>query len=103
MARSSALAREDTERERGARLGFRVHAGTKSLVERAAALEKRSLTDFCLVALTEAAQQTITRHESLSLSARDRAAFFDAMVHPPRANARLRRAFRVAADQVASR
>jgi uncharacterized protein (DUF1778 family) len=52
------------------------------------------------VALTEAAEQTITRHESLSLSERDRAAFFDAMVHPPKANARLRRAFRVAADQV---
>jgi uncharacterized protein (DUF1778 family) len=55
------------------------------------------------VALTEAAQQTITRHESLSLSARDRAAFFDAMVHPPKANARLRRAFRTAAEQVVAR
>jgi uncharacterized protein (DUF1778 family) len=103
MARSSALARADEGRTRGMRLGFRVHAGTKSLVERAAALERRSLTDFCLVALTEAAQHTITRHESLSLSARDRAAFFDAMVHPPKANARLRRAFRTAAEQVASR
>jgi len=102
MARSSALAREDTERERGARLGFRVHAGTKSLVERAAALEKRSLTDFCLVALTEAAQQTITRHESLVLSERDRKVFFDALIHAPKANARLRRAFRSAEERVLS-
>jgi len=103
MARSSALAREDTGRERGARLGFRVHAGTKSLVQRAAALERRTVTDFCLVALTDAAQQTITRHESLSLSERDRAVFFDALVHPPKANARLRRAFRTAQEQVVSR
>lgn len=102
MARSSALARADEGRTRGMRLGFRVHAGTKSLVERAAALERRSLTDFCLMALTEAAQQTITRHENLVFSERDRAVFFNALVHPPKPNARLRRAFRLAKERVAS-
>jgi uncharacterized protein (DUF1778 family) len=102
MARSAALARTDERRRRGDRLGFRVHAGTKVLVERAAALERRSLTDFCLMALTEAAQQAITRHESLALSERDRAVFFDALVRPPKPNARLRRAFRKAAGQVVS-
>ena len=75
------------------RLGFRVDAETKRLVERAAALERRSLTDFCLSALTEATRATITRHQSLVLSERDRAAFFDALVHPPKPNPRLRRAF----------
>ena len=86
MVRNRALAREDEQRRRSMRLGFRVHSGTKVLVERAAALERRSLTDFCLVALTEAAQQTITRHENLVLSERDRAVFFDALVHPPKPN-----------------
>jgi len=100
MARSTALARIEERRTRGMRLGFRVHSGTKVLVERAAALERRSLTDFCLMALTEAAQQTITRHESLVLSERDRAVFFDALVHPPKPNARLRRAFRFAKERV---
>jgi len=86
----------ERRRARGARLGFRVDAKTKRLVERAAALERRSLTDFCLTALTEATHATITRHETMVLSQRDREAFFDALIHPPRPNARLRRAFRTA-------
>jgi uncharacterized protein (DUF1778 family) len=93
MARSTA-ARAEERRERGARLGFRVDAKTKSLVERAARLERRNLTDFCLTALTEAARKALERHESLSLSQADRTAFFEALVHPPKPNARLRRALR---------
>ena len=69
-------------------------AKKKSIFERAAKLERRSVTDFCLTALTEAARKVLERHESLSLSEADRAAFFDAPVHPPKPNARLRRALR---------
>lgn len=93
MARSSA-ARSDDRRARGARLGFRVDAKTKSLVERAARLERRNVTDFCLSALVDAARKTVERHELLSLSEADRTAFFDALVRPPKPNARLRRALR---------
>ncbi len=102
MIRSGALAKADEQRRRGMRLGFRVHSGTKVLVERAAALERRSLTDFCLMALTEAAQQTIARHENLVLSERDRTVFFNTLIHPPKPNARLRRAFRLAKQRVTS-
>jgi uncharacterized protein (DUF1778 family) len=91
---SSGTARTEEHRSRGARLGFRVDAKTKTLVERAARVERRNLTDFCLTALTDAARKTLERHESLSLSAADRAAFFDALVRPPKPNARLRRALR---------
>jgi uncharacterized protein (DUF1778 family) len=87
-------------RARAYRLGFRVDAETKRLVERAAALERRSLTDFCLTALTDATRATISRHESLVLSERDRAAFFSTLVHAPKPNARLRRAIRVARERV---
>jgi uncharacterized protein (DUF1778 family) len=87
-------------RARASRLGFRVDAETKRMVERAAALERRSLTDFCLTILTEATRATIARHENLVLSDRDRAAFFDALVRPPLPNARLRRAFRSAGERV---
>jgi uncharacterized protein (DUF1778 family) len=93
MARSTA-ARSEERRVRGARLGFRVDAQTKSLVERAARLERRNVTEFCLSALTEAARKSLERAESLSLTDADRAAFFDALVHPPKPNARLRRAVR---------
>ncbi len=78
---------------RGERLGFRVDKTTKALIERAARLERRKLTDFCMTALTEAAQRTIAAHETLVLSERDRAVFFDTLVNPPAPSERLTRAF----------
>jgi uncharacterized protein (DUF1778 family) len=102
MPRTSSAANPEKRRTRGSRLGFRVDAKTKKLVERAAALERRSLTDFCLTALAQATQATITRHETIVLSDRDREVFFDALVHPPKPNARLRRAFRSARKRIVS-
>jgi uncharacterized protein (DUF1778 family) len=93
MAGSSAHANE-RGRARGARLGFRVDARTKTLVERAARLERRNLTDYCLSALNHAAQQTLERHGSLVLSEADRNAFFEALISPPKPDARLRKALR---------
>src|SRR5665213_1636792 len=80
-------------RLREERLGFRVDEPTKALIERAARLERRKLTDFCMTALTDAARRTIAAHETIVLSARDRAVFFDTLVNPPAPNARLLRAF----------
>jgi uncharacterized protein (DUF1778 family) len=98
MSRRQVAARRTENRARAERLGFRVDGETKALVERAARLERRKLTEFCLAALTEAAERTIARHEAFVLSERDRATFFDALVRPPRPHPRLKRAF--AADRV---
>lgn len=81
-------------RLREERLGFRVDEPTKALIERAAQLENRKLTDFCMTALTDAARRTIAEHETLVLSERERAVFFDVLVNPPAPNERLQRAFR---------
>jgi uncharacterized protein (DUF1778 family) len=89
MARTAKTARP----LRDERLGFRVDEPTKALIERAAQLERRKLTDFCMTALTEAARRTIAEHETLSLSERDRAVFFDTLVDPPAPSERLQRAF----------
>jgi uncharacterized protein (DUF1778 family) len=80
-------------RLREERLGFRVDEPTKALIERAAQLERRKLTDFCMTALTEAARRTIAEHETIVLSERDRTVFFDTLVNPPATNERLQRAF----------
>lgn len=80
-------------RPREERLGFRVDEPTKALIARAAQLERRKLTDFCMAALTEAARKTIAEHEMLVLSDRDRSVFFDALINPPVLNERLQRAF----------
>jgi uncharacterized protein (DUF1778 family) len=80
-------------RLREERLGFRVDEPTKALIERAAQLERRKVTDFCMTALTDAARRTIAQHETLVLSDQDRAVFFDTLVNPPAQNDRLKAAF----------
>jgi uncharacterized protein (DUF1778 family) len=45
-----------------------------------------------LAALVDTARRTIAEHETLALSARDRAAFFDALINPPAPPERLQRA-----------
>lgn len=90
MARDTAVQQEHTPRD--GRLGFRLDAQSKALIERAAQLERRKLTEFCVTALTDAARRTIAEHETLTLSERDRAAFFDALVNPPEPSERLMRA-----------
>ncbi len=85
-------ASESDSATRVERLGFRVDEQTKELIERAAYLEHRKLTDYCVAALAEAARRTIAEHETLTLSEEDRKAFFDALVNPPEPNERLKRA-----------
>ena len=81
------------QRIRAERLGFRVDEPTKALIERAAQLERRRVTDFCMAALTDAARRTIAEYETLVLSDRDRAVFYDALINPPALSERLQRAF----------
>jgi uncharacterized protein (DUF1778 family) len=101
MPRARTTAANKEKRAREARLGIRVDRKTKEIVTRAAELEHRSLTDFCLTALTEAARRTIASHEMLVLSERDRQIFFDLLVHPPKPNAKLRRAFKAGQRRLA--
>lgn len=84
-----------TKREtpnRSERLGFRLDEETKNLIERAAHLSRRKLSDFCVTALADSARRAIAEQETLALSERDRKAFFDALVNPPEPSERLVRA-----------
>ena len=74
------------------RLGFRLDEQTKDLIERAAYLECRKVTEFCVAVLADAARRTIAEHETLMLSERDREVFFDTLMSPPQASERLVRA-----------
>lgn len=77
---------------RAERLGFRVDEETKDLIERAAHLSRRKVSDFCVTALAETARRTIAEHDTFILSDRDRQVFFDALINSPKPNARLARA-----------
>jgi uncharacterized protein (DUF1778 family) len=46
---------------------------------------------------------TASANRQLALSERDRAVFFAALLHPPKPNARLRRAFRAAKKRIVSK
>ena len=84
------------------RLGFRLDEETKALIERAAYLSRRKVSDFCVTALSDTARRTIAEHETLVLSDRDRNAFFDALVNPPAPSERLARALAEHKRRVAS-
>ena len=84
------------------RLGFRLDEETKDLIERAAQLSRRKVSDFCVTALADTARRTIAEHETLALSNQDRQAFFDALIAPPEPSERLQRAMAEYKRRVAS-
>ena len=77
-------------RARAERLEARVTAEQKSLIKRAAALQGRSVTDFVLTSVQDAARRAIEEHSRLALSVRDSEAFVDALLNPKPVNDRLR-------------
>ncbi len=81
-------------RTRAERLEARVTAEQKSQIERAAALQGRSVTDFVLTSVQEAARRAIEDHARLALSIRDSEAFVDALLSPKLVNDRLRETVR---------
>jgi uncharacterized protein (DUF1778 family) len=85
----SATAQKPT-RARAERLEARVTTAQKSLIEHAASLQGRSVTDFVLASVQEAAKRAIEEHQSLQLSVRDSQFFVDALLNPPPVNGRLR-------------
>ena len=101
MPRKSAKV-ERRSSNRAERLGFRLDEESKDLIERAAHLSRRKISDFCVTALVDTARRTIAEHELLVLSDRDRAAFFDALLHPPAPSKRLAHALAEHKRRVAS-
>lgn len=74
------------ERVRSERLETRITADQKRLVERAAAIQGRSVTDFVLSSVQAAAEKAIDDHQRITLSIRDAEAFVDALLNPPEPN-----------------
>ncbi len=76
-----------------ARLEARVSADLHVTVKRAAELQGRTLTDFVVHALQQAATQAIEQAELVRLVVTDQTIFAQALIDPPKANATLKRAF----------
>lgn len=86
----------DAERaaSKQARLEARITAEQKELFQRAALLSGRSLTDFVVSSVQEAAARTVRDYEAMTLSAKDREVFVSALLAAPEPSERLLKAAR---------
>jgi uncharacterized protein (DUF1778 family) len=74
------------------RLGARITAEQKELLQQAAAMAGTSVTDFVVRSAQRAAEQTIRDHSTLLLTARESQAFVQALLDQRAPNAALRSA-----------
>jgi uncharacterized protein (DUF1778 family) len=81
-----------TAKSKTERLEARINAKQKELFKQAAEIQAQSLTDFVVSSALEAAKKIIHQHEMLELTARDQKVFVQALLNPPKPNAKLRRA-----------
>ncbi len=83
---------EITDKSRGARLEARISLEQKAVLQQAAALSGRSLSEFVVASAQEAAKRLIQEHETIRLSRSEQVAFVTALLNPPAPSKRLRQA-----------
>jgi uncharacterized protein (DUF1778 family) len=76
-----------------ARLEARISTELHAMLKRAAEIQGRTMTDFVVAAVQEAAQRAIEQAEVIRLSQADSQRFAEALLSPPPATAALERAF----------
>jgi len=76
-----------------ARLEARISTDLHAMLKRAAELQGRTMTDFVVAAVQDAAQNAITQSEVIRLSLADQECFAQALLSPPKASPALKRAF----------
>ena len=93
--REAAVLTETTDTDpktRAARLEARMTTDQKALLQHAAALSGRTLSEFVVASAQEAAARVIQEHETIRLSRSEQVAFVTALLKPRAPNARLRKA-----------
>ncbi len=83
------------------RIDARISTELHTMLKRAAELQGRSVTDFVVSTVQEAARQTIRQSEILALSVADQECFANALLSPPKPNQALKRAFKRRTDLIA--
>lgn len=89
-ARPRARRSNGEAQEKHERFSARLSAAQKGLLQQAAAIEGRTLSDFVLAHAQEAARRTIREQAILRLSERDSIAFMQALLSPWEPDAALR-------------
>ncbi len=76
-----------------ARLEARISTDLHSMLKRAAELQGRTMTDFVVAAVQDAAQRAIEQAEIIRLTLIDQECFAQALLSPPQPTPALKRAF----------
>jgi uncharacterized protein (DUF1778 family) len=75
-----------------ASLSVRLPSHIKERIERAAVVSGLTITDFAISVLADSADEVLERHNTRTLSDRDRDLFLKTLDNPPKPNDALRRA-----------
>jgi uncharacterized protein (DUF1778 family) len=100
---SRVVARKSKNKSKTLRFDARLSQEQKVLIQRAADLEGRTMTDFVLHSAQSAAERAIQERAILTLSARETEAFVDALLHPVEPGRVLRAAARPYKNSVGGR
>jgi uncharacterized protein (DUF1778 family) len=76
-----------------ARLEARISTDLHTMLKRAAELQGRTMTDFVVAAVQDAAQRAIEQADVMRLSLADQTSFAQALLSPPKPTPALKRAF----------
>ena len=71
------------------RINLRLKQTAKTLIERAATFEGKTVSSFILSSALASAEKTIQQHESITLNEQDAQRFFDALANPTAFNQEL--------------
>ena len=89
-----------TETKKPQRMHIRLDAYSKQKLEKAASYSHKSLSEFVLTQSLSAAEQIISAHEQITLSAADWELFLEALENPPPKNNKLKQALQLHQDSV---
>ncbi len=78
--------------QKSSRLEARITAEQKELIERAAGYQGRTVSDFVVNTVQEAAKAVIRDHEVLRLNGAQSRAFVETLLNPPKPNKALKQA-----------
>jgi uncharacterized protein (DUF1778 family) len=82
------------QRQRDQRLEARVTTDQKAMIERAASVQGRTVTDFVVSTLQEAAKRVIEEQTVWKLNQEQQKVFTQALMNPPAPNSKLRAAYK---------
>lgn len=84
---------ENFESKKSDRISIRLDRDTKQKIERAAALDHRSMSSFILDSIMKSADKVLEHTEQMVLSKKDWEVFYKVMTNPPKPNKALRKAW----------